>query len=139
VPDPDTLVVIASHLRPEEAGMLSGLLESAGIVAVMRDEMVSSVNPFLAPAIEGVKVAVRAADAERAYDIVRSAGVFPGSRDEEPVEIPEEEWSRTPEEQPEGAPARSKPTWPRRVVMAAPFLFALILVLLRCAVGAAER
>lgn len=50
--DNDALVVIATHLRPEEAGMLRGLLESAGIVAVLRDDMLSSLNPFLQPAGE---------------------------------------------------------------------------------------
>ncbi len=78
MPDPDSLVVIASHLRPEEAGMLRGLLESAGITAVLRDDVLSSVHPFLQPAIGGVKLAVRAADAERAMEIVRTAGVLPG-------------------------------------------------------------
>ena len=87
VPDPDSLVVISSHLRPEEAGMLRGLLESAGIAAVVRDEMLSGVNPFLQPAIGGVKLAVRAADAEHAQEIIWSAGVLPGPGPEEAVEI----------------------------------------------------
>ena len=33
--DDDTLVVIAAQLRPEEAGMLRGLLESEGIAAAL--------------------------------------------------------------------------------------------------------
>ena len=76
--------------------MLRGLLESAGIDAVLRDNMLSAVNPFLQPAIGGVKLAVRAADARRAQEIVRSAGVLPGPGPEEPVDIPEEEWARPP-------------------------------------------
>ena len=94
VVDEDELVVIASHLRPEEAGMLRGLLDSAGILAVVRDEMLSSVNPFLQPIIGGAKLAVRAADEERAREIVGSSGVLPGPGPYEVVEIPEEEWSR---------------------------------------------
>jgi hypothetical protein len=136
VPDRDTLVVIASHLRPEEAGMLHGVLESAGIVAVIRDDMLSSVHPFLQQAIGGAKLAVRAADEARARDIVRSVGGLPGSAGDEPVEIPEEEWSRGREAQPDGGPVPSRPTWPRRVGIAATLLFALILALMRCGTGA---
>ena len=125
--DGDALVVISTHLRPEEAGMLRGLLESAGIAAVARDEMLSSVNPFLRPIIGGVKLAVRAADAERAREIVEAAGVLPGSPRDEPVEIPEEEWSRAPVAEPDRFPVATRPTWPRRIALAAPFLVALIL------------
>jgi hypothetical protein len=137
--DDDTLVVIASHLRPEEAGLLRGLLESEGIVSTVRDDMLSSIHPFLQPVIGGAKLAVRAADEERAREIVRSVGGATGSMPDEDVEVPEEEWSRPPEARPDGAPSRSGPTWPRRAVIVAPLLFALILVLLRCVAGAAER
>jgi hypothetical protein len=137
--DTDSPVVIASYLRPEEAGMLQGLLESAGIAAVVRDEVLSSVNPFLQPIIGGVKLAVPRSDAERALEIIRSAGVLPGPGPGEPVEIPEEEWSRAPEPQGDASSSRSTPAWPRRAVIAAPLLFVLALVLLRCIAGAAER
>jgi hypothetical protein len=132
---PDSLVVIATHLRPEEAGMLRGLLESAGIDAVLRDDMLSAVNPFLQPAIGGVKLAVRAADAERAQEIMRSAGVFPGPGPEEPIEIPEDEWARPPAAEPEPTPVPSRPTWPRRIIVAAPFVFVLALAVARCVRG----
>lgn len=132
---PDSLVVIATHLRPEEAGMLRGLLESAGIDAILRDDMLSSVNPFLQPAIGGVKLAVRAADAERAQKIIRSAGVLPGPGPEEPVEIPEEEWARAPDAEPEAARVPSRPMWPRRIVMAALFVFVAALAFARCVLG----
>ncbi len=134
--DDDSLVVIASHLRPEEAGMLRGLLDSAGVTAVVRDEMLSSVNPFLQPAIGGAKLAVRAADEERAREIVRSAGVLPGAGPMEPVDIPEEEWSR-PAEGDDNRREYAAPSWSRRLVMAAPFVAALIFILLRCVAGAA--
>jgi hypothetical protein len=129
VPDPDSPVVIASHLRPEEAGMLRGLLESAGIAAVMRDDVLSGINPFLQVAIGGVKLAVRAADAERAQEIIRSAGVLPGPGPEELVDIPEEEWSRGAEpESPRAtsSPASSRPSWTGRALLAVLILLALL-------------
>lgn len=127
--DPDSLVVIASYLRPEEAGMLRGLLESAGIAAVVRDEMLSGVNPFLQSAIGGVKLAVRAADVECAREIIKSAGVLPGPGPEEAVEIPEGEWSRTAEpESPRAtsSPASSRLSWKRRVVLGVLILLAVL-------------
>jgi len=39
-------------LDPEQAGMAAGLLESAGIEAVVEDANLSGVNPFLRVAIE---------------------------------------------------------------------------------------
>lgn len=96
----DELVVIATHLRPEEAGLIRGLLASAGIDAVLRDEVLSGVNPFLQPAIGGVKLAVRAADAGRAWDILQSSGAMPGGEPPDSGEIPEEEWSRPSGEEP---------------------------------------
>ena len=115
--------------------MLRGLLESAGVTAVVRDEMLSAVNPFLQPAIGGAKLAVRAADEERAREIVRASGVFPGSPRDEPVEIPEDEWSAKPDEQPEVQGRVSRPPWLRRLVIAAPFLLVAIFALSRCGLG----
>ena len=118
--------------------MLRGLLDSAGILAVVRDDMLSSVNPFLQPIIGGAKLAVRAADAELARDIVRSAGVIPGPGPEEPVDIPEEEWAAPPKEgQKLPAPARSA-GWSGRAMLSATFVAALVLVLLRCTARAGE-
>jgi hypothetical protein len=131
MPDDDASVVIATHLRPHEAGMLRGVLESAGIIAVVRDDMLSSVNPLLDPVIGGAKLAVRAADEQRAREIIEAAGVLPGTP-KEPVEIPEEEWSRPDGEQPE---APSGPTaWRRLGVVGTTILLALYL-LLRCVAG----
>ena len=86
--------VIASHLRPDEAGMLQGLLESAGIPTSIRDEALSSVNPLLQNAIGGAKLAVRARDAERARELIAASGIVPGAEPRVLYEIPEEEWSR---------------------------------------------
>jgi len=132
MPDADSLVVIASYLRPEEAGMLRGLLESAGIVAVIRDEVLSGVNPFLQSAIGGVKLAVRAVDVQCAREIIQSAGVLPGPGPAEPVEIPEDEWSRAAEpESLRGSAlfATSMPPWRRRALLAVLVVLALLLVL----------
>jgi hypothetical protein len=82
----DTLIIIASFLSSYEAGMVRGLLESAGIPADVIDTVARN---------GGATVVVRATDGERAREIVQSSGAFPGPGTEEPVEIPEEEWSRT--------------------------------------------
>ena len=70
-------------------------------------------------------MAVRGCDAERARKIVKSAGAFPGAASDEPVEIPEEEWSR---DVPESTEAESSEhlgvAWPRWVVLVA--LIALV-------------
>jgi hypothetical protein len=128
--DDDSLVVIASYLRTEEAGMLRGLLESSGIAAVIRDDVLSGINPFLQSAIGGVKLAVRAADAGRALEIIGSAGVLPGPGPQEPIDIPEDEWSRAPAPHRPRDPASSEPSrtaWPRRVILAMLILLALLL------------
>jgi hypothetical protein len=132
--DADALVVIATHLRPEEAGMLRGLLESAGIAAVVRDDVLSGVHPFLQPAIGGAKLAVPAGDAERAFEIVNAAGVLPGPPPDEPVEIPEQEWSAPAAPAVAGAPlgrAPSRSPRGRRAVIAASIVAALA-ALWRC-------
>lgn len=100
----ETALVIASYLRPDEAGMLRGLLESAGIPATIRDEALSSVNPLLQNAIGGAKLAVRASDAERARDIIAASGVIAGDEPHVLYEIPEEEWSRPWTERTAGSP-----------------------------------
>jgi Putative prokaryotic signal transducing protein len=129
--DDDALVVIATHLRHEEAGMLRGLLESAGITATVLNDVLVSLHPWAATGV--ARLAVFAPDVERAREIVKSAGAFPGSPGDEPVEIPEEEWSRTEDGQPAEAPGGST-AWRRLAVVGGPLLLA-VLVFLRCAVG----
>lgn len=90
----ETVEVIASYLRPDEAGMLCGLLESAGIPATVRDGALSSVNPLLQNAIGGAKLAVRTRDAERAREIIASTGVVSGSDSRVMYELSEDEWAR---------------------------------------------
>jgi hypothetical protein len=127
--DPDSLTIVATHLRPEEAGMLRGLLESAGITAVVQDENLSSVNPFLQPVIGGVKVAVRKADEDVARRIIKSAGAVPGFEPDDQVDIPEDEWSR-PQEGSE--PGLAQAPWYRAPVVRLGVFAALVLVGLRC-------
>jgi hypothetical protein len=134
---PDSLVVIASYLRPEEAGLLRGLLESAGITATVLNDVLVSHHPWAASGV--AKLAVFEPDVERAREIVKSAGVFAGAGPDEPVEIPEEEWSRTPEPRRSGMPARPGPASSRGFAVATAVAFALVLAVSRCAAGAAER
>lgn len=63
-------VIVASYTRPVEAHLARGRLEAEGIQAFVLDEQAITVNPFLAPALGGVKVAVAAADASRAREIL---------------------------------------------------------------------
>jgi hypothetical protein len=80
-----------------------------------------------------VKLAVRVADAVRAHEIMDSAGAVPGRAPDEPVEIPEDEWSRSPDTGGEVAPP-SRATWARRVFPVS-FFLVLLLTVFRCLIG----
>lgn len=86
---------VSGYLRAEEAEMLRGLLESAGIQALVEDAAISALNPLLQSAVGGAKVLVPAADAERAKAIAAGSGLFAGEA-EPAAEIPEEEWAAGP-------------------------------------------
>ncbi len=73
MPDEGPLVV-ATFALPTEAEMARGLLESNGIQALLRDEGLVGVHPWLSNAVGGVKVVVPAEDAERAREILGDAG-----------------------------------------------------------------
>ncbi|HET8539815.1 MAG TPA: DUF2007 domain-containing protein [Anaeromyxobacter sp.] len=88
----DGWATVASLLRAEEAEMVRGVLESAGIEVLLEDAAISALNPLLQSAVGGAKVLVPAADAERATAVISESGVVPGSPGEA-AEIPEEEWS----------------------------------------------
>jgi hypothetical protein len=87
-------VVVASLLRPDEAQMLAELLQSAGITATVYNAGLDAVYEPWSPARDAAKGAVFALDAERAAEIIRSSGIVPGPGLKEPIEIPEEEWSK---------------------------------------------
>lgn len=91
--------LLCEHLLPEEAGMAQGLLQSAGIEALVEDLHLSSVDPLVRLAISGAKVLVPVADVEKAREVLAAGGVaMRGGAPVEPVEIPEEEWSKPPDE-----------------------------------------
>ncbi len=112
--------------------MLRGLLESEGITATLRDEVLSGVNPFLQPIIGGVKVAVPASDAGRALEVARSVGMLAGPGPDEPVEIPEEQWSAAAPGT-EAPQAVAAPLWKRWPALLA--VGAVLVALLRCGLG----
>jgi hypothetical protein len=74
-----------------------------------------------------VKLAVRAADVSRAKGVMNASGALPGHEPQEPVDIPEEEWSRLPVAEPDIPRIRPKPMWPRTIIAGAPLLFAAII------------
>ncbi|MBC7092559.1 DUF2007 domain-containing protein [Candidatus Bipolaricaulota bacterium] len=64
------MVIVASFGRPVDAHLARMELEAEGIQAFILDEHAISANPFYAPALGGVKVAVREEDAARARAIL---------------------------------------------------------------------
>ena len=72
-------LVVATFALPTHAEMARGLLESNGIQALLRDEGLVGVHPWLSNALGGVKVVVAAEDAERAREILDRDGAAGGS------------------------------------------------------------
>ena len=66
------LVLIARLFTPIEAHMLQSRLEAEGVPAVVTDDHIVGVNPFLTMAVGGVRVLVPESDVERAREIVRA-------------------------------------------------------------------
>ena len=122
----ETLVVVAYYLRSDQAGLLAGLLRSAGIDAVVTDDALA--DPALRFMVGGAKVSVRALDEERAREIARAAGILDGGAPPEPVDIPEEEWSAAaPRERDRGARALAAAARGQRTLAIALALLALVL------------
>ncbi len=98
----DGYLPLSTLLTPEEAGMALGLLEGAGIEALLEDQALSAVDPLVRLAIGGTKLLVRAEDADRARALLDETGVLApaGARLGGDVEIPEAEWSAPPPEPP---------------------------------------
>ena len=88
----DGWTTVASLLRPYEAELLRGVLESEGIQVQVEDAALTAINDLLVNAVGGAKVLVPDADAARAASLVSTAGLSAGTGAEAP-EIPEEEWS----------------------------------------------
>jgi hypothetical protein len=107
----DGWVEIAVHLRPEQAGMLHGLLRSAGVEALVENLASAGLNLGVTGALGGAKVLVHADDAQRASEIYAASGVFStGAHHGE--EIPEEEWSRSAPEKVDGTAPSVEPPGP---------------------------
>lgn len=65
-PASDDFVTVAQAQTPTEAHLLKGVLESAGLAAVVADAHLAQGNPMFTAAIGGVRVRVRASDADTA-------------------------------------------------------------------------
>ena len=74
----EELVVVGTFLNAIEAELAATALEAAGIEVMTRRDDSGGMRPQLW--LSGVEVVVRAEDADRAVDILRSArGVDPGT------------------------------------------------------------
>jgi hypothetical protein len=70
---PDTLVTIATFTHPQEAAVIRARLEWEGIPCHLKDEHTVQVHPFYSNAIGGVKLQVRAGEADRARALLMEA------------------------------------------------------------------
>jgi hypothetical protein len=66
----DELVVVATFLNRFEADVAQGALEAAGIESLLSADDAGGIRPSLW--LSGVRLLVRAGDAKRAADILRS-------------------------------------------------------------------
>ena len=66
----EKLVTVATFLLAHEAHLARTLLESEEIWAVVADDHINSLAPFLIPMTGGIKLQVRGADAARATEIL---------------------------------------------------------------------
>lgn len=112
--------------------MAQGLLESAGIAALVEDVYLSSVDPMVRIAISGAKLLVPVRDVEWAHDVLAEAGVAvpAGTEQPEAPEIPEKEWSR-PAPEPIPLPRSPIGIWNRATLVLAVVAFVLVLLLRR--------
>lgn len=67
-------IEIISFTYPHEAHMAKALLESEGLVTLMKDEMTAQVNNVYSNAIGGVKILVRESDYEKGIVILQKGG-----------------------------------------------------------------
>jgi type III secretory pathway lipoprotein EscJ len=76
------LTVIKAYLTPAEAHAMRSLLESEGVFCMLKDEDTIVMMPYLANAIQGVKLVVHEADVERAVTILKEAGYIKPEKDQ---------------------------------------------------------
>jgi len=95
----ESFVVVATYWGVVEAKMASELLAGEGIAARLADDGIAGANPFLAPAIGGVRVLVPAHDARKAGTLLQARGLTPGG------EPPSLDMAALEDEATEAAPA----------------------------------
>lgn len=71
--DPNDLVQLATFGYLHEAEFAASVLDAAGIESLVRDEFVAGVRPHLTFTDGGVRLFVRAMDAERAEEVLANA------------------------------------------------------------------
>lgn len=69
--DDETLVTVGTFSHPIMASLLASQLEAEGLEVFIDNAEMLTMDPLLAPALGGVKVSVRASDAEMGRDIAR--------------------------------------------------------------------
>ena len=79
----DEWVEVRSCSWVHEAEVFKSVLDSAGIESLIPDAYTLGVQPLYGPALGGVRLLVRAEDAERALELLEAAVVPEPARDEE--------------------------------------------------------
>jgi transposase-like protein len=67
-------IVIAVFTYSHEASMGKSVLESSGINVILKDEMITQINPFYSNAVGGIKLLVNKSDASEAYTLLKEGG-----------------------------------------------------------------
>lgn len=70
--DPSALRIVYRSYSPVEAHVVGGMLEGAGIECVYGNELIAAVESPISNVTGGVQVLVRAADVEKAHEIIQS-------------------------------------------------------------------
>jgi hypothetical protein len=70
----DNWTILMSFTYPAEANIAMGYLESNGIQAFLKDEMIVQVNNFYSNAIGGVKILVKNSDYEQGIQLLKRGG-----------------------------------------------------------------
>jgi len=65
---------VITFTQPHEAHIAKGVLESVGIVSIVRDDLTAQVNNFYSNAIGGVKVDIKESDLDKGITTLRNAG-----------------------------------------------------------------
>ena len=94
----DELVTVATFQLPAQAAMAKNRLESADIAAVVTDAEVVAMDWLLAPAVGGIKVQVRAADAGRAAALIEEMDAGHGASDVDEAELTRQALAEPPED-----------------------------------------